>query len=136
MYLAKPPAFSAPAFAPSHEDWLNDLSSTFPRSVTRPTQNAVALPQSASTVAACAGTMKPTVARASAADIAEILFIKWSSLYRRGQLGQSTYKTFVGEHYPSHSNLLFTRRLTLVNLHYNLIKLNHQLEVEAIRLSI
>jgi hypothetical protein len=53
------------------------------------------LPQSASVVAAFAGTMKPTVARASAAVIAEILLIKWSSLFRRGRLGQSTYKTFV-----------------------------------------
>ena len=136
MYLAKPPALAAPAFAPSHEDWLNDLSSTFPRSVTRPTQNAPAVPQSASVVAACAGTMKPTVARASAAVTAEILLIKWSSLYRRGQLGQSTFKAFVGEQYPSLGHLPFTHRLSIVNLYYVLIKLNHQLEVEAIRLSV
>jgi hypothetical protein len=80
--------------------------------------------------------MKPTVARASAAVIAEILLIKWSSFYRRGQLGQSTFKTFVGEHYLSRGHALFTRRSITVNLHYDLIKLNHQVEVEGIRLSL
>jgi len=80
--------------------------------------------------------MKPTVARASAAVTAEILLIKWSSFYRRGQLGQSTYKTFVGEDYLSLGHLLLTHRLSAINLYYILIKLNHQLEVEAIRLSV
>jgi hypothetical protein len=94
------------------------------------------VPQSASVVAACAGTMKPTVARASAAVTAEILLIKWSSLYRRGQLGQSTFKAFVGEQYPSLGHLPFTHRLSIVNFYYVLIKLNHQLEVEVIGLSV
>ena len=47
-----PPASSAAAFAPSQADWLKDLSSTLPRSVTRPTQRTSAFAQSASVGAA------------------------------------------------------------------------------------
>ena len=36
MKSALPPTSSAAAWAPSHADWLNDLSSTLPTSVTRP----------------------------------------------------------------------------------------------------
>ena len=36
MKSAVPPTSSAAAWAPSHADWLNDLSSTLPTSVTRP----------------------------------------------------------------------------------------------------
>ena len=50
-YLANPPVASAPATAPSQAAWLNDLSSTFPRSVTTPIQNAFSVPQSASVAA-------------------------------------------------------------------------------------
>jgi hypothetical protein len=51
MYLAKPPFDLAAALAPSHADWLNDLSSTFPVSVTKPMQKSFPVPQSLSDAA-------------------------------------------------------------------------------------
>src|SRR3990172_4393041 len=43
-------------FTPSHADWLKDLSSTLPTSVTKPTQNTSALVQSGAAPCACTWT--------------------------------------------------------------------------------
>src|SRR6476661_4161585 len=50
-----PPMASAPAFAPSFEAWLNDLSSSWPTSVTTPILRAAADDDGASEAAVDAG---------------------------------------------------------------------------------
>ena len=68
------PEALAAALAPSHADWLNDLSSTLPVSVTSPIQKTRPVPQSAS-VAAFEGAAKPRVASATAATVAVMRLI-------------------------------------------------------------
>src|SRR5512136_1371849 len=47
MYCTLAPKSFSACFTPSHVDWLNDLSSILPTSVTRPTQKTSGLEQSA-----------------------------------------------------------------------------------------